>query len=149
MELLLLYVWMKLDVFSVAIAVTSSLLLAWWLSTCVYRLDSSYWPKRRSKAYVAWQKTNSGSHFDGQPYEKVPLFEVVPYMRWVLVSAVMGIVGAILLPSTKEAAVLVAGHYALKMADSPEATKVLAVLRKKANEYLDAELAARPAPAAK
>lgn len=43
----------------------------------------------------------------------------------------------ILIPNQQQTAVLVAGHYALKMSETPEAGKVMTLLRKKANEYLD------------
>ena len=46
-----------------------------------------------------------------------------------------------IIPNQIQTAVLVAGHYALKMANTPEASKVMSVLRKKANEYLDQQLA--------
>lgn len=63
-------------------------------------------------------------------------------LKWAIVGACSGVVLITVLPTSKQAAVLVAGHYALKISESPEAAKVMSVLRKKANEFLDAELAA-------
>ena len=44
------------------------------------------------------------------------------------------------IPTQKEAAILVGTHYALKVTDTPEAAKVMTLLRQKANEMLDEQL---------
>jgi len=46
----------------------------------------------------------------------------------------------VLVPSSKETAILVGTSYAVDLAKSPEGAKVVSLIRKKANEYLDAEL---------
>jgi hypothetical protein len=48
-----------------------------------------------------------------------------------------------MIPSQKETAILVGSHYAIALANSPEGVKVQNLIRKKANEYLDAELKAK------
>ena len=45
-----------------------------------------------------------------------------------------------LIPSKTDTAILVGAHYALKVAETPEAAKVMTLLRQKANDLLDEEL---------
>lgn len=47
----------------------------------------------------------------------------------------------LLTPTARDIAVLVSTHYALELGKSPEGTKVMSLIRKKANEYLDEALA--------
>ena len=47
---------------------------------------------------------------------------------------------SIILPSKTDVAILVGANYALKAAETPEAQKVMSILRAKANEILDAEI---------
>ena len=47
---------------------------------------------------------------------------------------------AMLIPSKTDVAILVGANYALKAAETPEAKKVMTILRAKANEILDAEI---------
>jgi ammonia channel protein AmtB len=44
------------------------------------------------------------------------------------------------LPTTRQAAILIGTHYAVELKNSPEGQKVMTLIRKKANEYLDDEL---------
>ena len=44
------------------------------------------------------------------------------------------------LPSKTDIAILAGGYYALETVKSPEGQKVVSLLRKKANEFLDEEL---------
>lgn len=52
----------------------------------------------------------------------------------------IGVFLSTVLPSSKQMAYLVGGHFALKAAETPEAAKIVQVLRKKANEFLDDQL---------
>ena len=47
---------------------------------------------------------------------------------------------SLVIPSSKDVAILVGGKIALDVAKSPEGNKVATLLRGKANEYLDSEL---------
>jgi hypothetical protein len=66
-----------------------------------------------------------------------------PRTRW-LVLAVVLITAHTAIPNTGQTAALVAAHYVVKAAESPEATKLMQVLRKKANEYLEEQLEEAP-----
>jgi uncharacterized oligopeptide transporter (OPT) family protein len=46
----------------------------------------------------------------------------------------------IILPSSKDAAILVGAHYALALGKSEEGQKVMTLVRKKANEFLDEQI---------
>lgn len=76
--------------------------------------------------------------FNAVEYDKV-------YSNWK--KHLAAFVGAVLItglvPSQKDTAILVGAHYALKVAESPEAGKVVSLLRKKANDMLDSELAGK------
>ena len=50
----------------------------------------------------------------------------------------LALVGVI--PSKSDVAILVGANYAFKAADTPEAQKVMTLIRKKANEMLDEQL---------
>lgn len=64
------------------------------------------------------------------------------YTYWKRTVAAILIFGSIslLLPSKTDTAILVGAHYALKVAETPEAAKVMTLLRQKANDLLDEEL---------
>ena len=107
MELLLLYLWMKLPTLAVlnGVAILLCSILGFVI---VVEQDTTRWEIR-----------------------------VGQRLKWIIPALIALFV---VMPSQTQTAVLVAGHYALRMADSPEASKVMQVLRKKANEYLDEEL---------
>lgn len=80
--------------------------------------------------------------FENTPREDKPKIkkEFIAGVKRIFITFVV-IVGAhALLPSSKDTAYLVAGHYALKAVELPEAQKIASVLRKKANEFLDEQL---------
>ena len=52
---------------------------------------------------------------------------------------------AVLLPSSKDVAILAGAHYAFKAAESPEAAKVMTLMRQRVNAYLDEAIKATPA----
>jgi hypothetical protein len=58
---------------------------------------------------------------------------------WVKIALALSVCATIL-PSKTDVAILVGANYALKAAETPEAQKVMTILRAKANEILDAEI---------
>jgi hypothetical protein len=54
----------------------------------------------------------------------------------------------LLCPDKEDTAYLVAGHFAIEAAHSPEAAKLVSLLRGKVNEYLNEQIAKLPAAAA-
>ena len=108
MELLLLYLWMKLPTLAVLNGVAILLCVILGFGIFPVEQDTTRWEIR-----------------------------VRQRLKWIIPALIALFV---VIPSQTQTAVLVAGHYALRMADSPEASKVMQVLRKKANEYLDEEL---------
>ena len=117
MELFLLYVWLKLD----TIHFTCGFII---VLTLIYLLFRAMWatsPSNDRKREMTSQKLSTSIR------------------RCSVTIAVLFITGLVL-PTQKETAVLVAGHYALQVIESPEAAKIVGVLRMKANEYLDKEL---------
>lgn len=124
MELFLLYVWMKLPALSWAMGLASLILMVIWFAYWVWGCDEDSMTAN-TLARMAARRAGAG-------YKKAMLY---PYYAICLAAV------NLVMPGQTQTAVLVAGHYALTMAASPEASKVMAVLRKKANEYLDEELA--------
>ena len=108
MELLLLYLWMKLDTFRCIwsfCAVVGTVALPIALAAL-----QDEWDNHKS----LWKKC---------------------FGVWFLCASL-----AILVPSSNQMAGLVVGGVALKAVESPEAQKLLGLLRKQANEYLDEQL---------
>jgi hypothetical protein len=62
---------------------------------------------------------------------------------------VFAIILVLLLPSTKQMAILVGANFALDAVHSPEGQKVTSLLRLKANEILDAEIVKLTTPTEK
>jgi len=117
MELLLLYLWLSLESITVGILVVMLCSLVFWYFGGVV-LNNMYpfeREKEEKKAWVKWLKR--------MPAMAISFFALL-----------------VLIPNQQQTAVLVAGHYALKLAETPEAGKVMTLLRKKANEYLDEAL---------
>lgn len=137
MELLLLYLWMKLNVVPWVLIPLILLSGLFGLIAGLTHHDDATWRKSweelsyQQRADTPWPKW-----IEEQRKTSIYL-KAFNRCKWVFLCA-LGLL--IVVPSQTQTAVLVAGHYALRMADSPEASKVLQVLRKKANEYLDEEL---------
>lgn len=132
MELFLLYLWLKLDTLMgifTGIMVASLIMLVFtfiaWVIYSIHRMEDEGDTWVEAKAH--------------------PTHRALTKFRntLVVVAAVTGLIGN-LIPTQKETAVLVGGHFALQAAQSPEAAKVVSVLRKKANEFLDEQLADKP-----
>lgn len=117
MELLLLYFWLKLNTIIALFvllcvgSVAAALLRFGWCHS-PYNDDET---KRRLVASKhLWWRFASG--------------------------ALIGLFLANSIPNRTDTAILVGGHYALKIGETPEAAKIMSLMRKKANEILDAEL---------
>lgn len=135
MELLLLYLWMKLTTLAVLNGV--AILLCGILGFVLFlgSLDERELPKRHIfgtkeewEAACKYQVEQDNTRWETRVRQR---------LKWIIPALIALFV---VMPSQTQTAVLVAGHYALRMADSPEASKVMQVLRKKANEYLDENL---------
>lgn len=132
MELFLLYVWMKLSTIQVVLGIfiAAGVVAVLFCVIALYLDDSipgrySYDTREEWETAVEAKKKN------------MPPYRLLQRLKWAIPALIALFV---VMPSQTQTAVLVARHYALRMADSPEASKVLQVLRKKANEYLDEEL---------
>lgn len=136
MELFLLYVWMKLSTLAIlnGIAIFLSCTLGFVLFLAMSDYESL--PKRSDyRNREEWEEAcKRRADALALPHG---VGRVLHRLKWIIAALIALFV---VMPSQTQTAVLVAGHYALRMADSPEASKVMLVLRKKANEYLDEEL---------
>ena len=131
MELFLLYVWMKLSTILVVLGIFIAAGVVAVLFCVITLLDDSV-PKRYNyDTREEWETAVEAKKKNRGPYR------LLQRLKWAIPALIALFV---VMPSQTQTAVLVAGHYALRMADSPEASKVMQVLRKKANEYLDEEL---------
>lgn len=81
-----------------------------------------------------------GATLFGLMWWSVERNRLMPHFKKAVAAIIALFAMAVLLPSKTDVAILVGGHYALKMADTPEAAKVMSVLRLKANELLDEQL---------
>jgi hypothetical protein len=68
------------------------------------------------------------------------LKELTDFRKTAFIVVVTAGLGATFLPSKSDVAILVGASYAFKAADTPEAQKVMTLIRKKANEMLDEQL---------
>lgn len=119
MELLALYVWLKLN-FIIGIFIGALI-----LSILI--------------AIGGWAWTTDGNTRD-EDKERVKMWKPIFFKR-LIPTAIICLLMAGMIPSRTDVAVLVGGHYALKLSETPEAGKIMSLLRKKANEILDSELA--------
>lgn len=116
MELFLLYLWLRLDgvIAAACLATIATSIVLLFLTMIIETSDS----------YDNVEKLNR--------YRKV---------RNKLATALLVLASFIVLvPSSRDTAILVAGSYALDLSKTPEAGKVMTILRAKANEILDKEL---------
>lgn len=125
MELFILYLFMKVDSLLFGMGMLGLVLLG-----CASFLGMSI----PSKVSYSRFKPDWEEKFNA---------DRAPYLKWirrlVCIAACLWIV-VLFAPNQKTIAVLVGGHYALKLADTPEAGKVMQVLRQKANDLLDEQL---------
>lgn len=116
MELFLVYLWLKLDGLHVALWVLIPALLLARMAFTISKGDLSR---------------------EGQKE-----FDLIYGLRrkFLLPLASICIILAVFLPTSKDVAILVGTSYAMSISKSPEGEKVMTLIRKKANEYLDEQL---------
>lgn len=120
MELILLYFWMKLDAIG-----TMSFIIA--ISVTVFYM-----------ILATWIRTNNDGPFLEDP-EKVDflLKKHKSFRRLLLILGIIFWTIQTFLPTTKQAAILVGGYYALQFSNSEEGKKVKTLLQMTANNMLD------------
>jgi len=125
MELFLIYLWLKLDVF---ITVLFLALVFSIVATAV--------------TLIPWEEPSTY----GRPSEEAltkaansKLCRMTWRKRWITLFMTL-LVPYLLIPNSKETAILVLSHYALSFANSPEGEKVFKLIRATANNILDTEL---------
>lgn len=123
MEVLFVYLWLKLDALFWLVFMVFPFSLCCWF---VYGLVISEYHRedQQIKFRACWWPTTKKMLFVG----------------------ISCLIISVMLPSTKQTAILVGTHYAVDLAKSPEGTKVFSLIRKKANDYLDEQLKPEPKP---
>lgn len=117
MEVLFVYLWLKLDaLFWLVFMIFPFSLICWF----IYGLGLG-------DAICARQGDLFRDHWWSQT-------------KKVLIAGVSCLIISVMLPSTQQTAILVGTHYAVDLAKSPEGVKVFSLIRKKANDYLDEQL---------
>ena len=116
MELFVIYLWLKLDLF-IRIFIAGSLFAGIGISF-IYAVSPPVTTKSKEDYYIKWSK---------------------PYKRFLLAISILFTFG-VLLPSSKDLAILIGASYAVDFAKSPEGAKIGTLIRKKANDYLDEQL---------
>lgn len=129
MDLFLVYLWLKLDAISnftaLVIAACACCIAALGITIGYTYDDMGYsWGKEpetkaRNLARITWAKK----------WNKVFFISILCFSLFKLV-----------LPSSKDVAILVGVHYVNKAIETPEAAKVQTLLRLKANEMLDKQI---------
>ncbi|HET8687983.1 MAG TPA: hypothetical protein VFM18_15205 [Methanosarcina sp.] len=114
MEVLLVYLWLKIDTFRCVLGILFGLSL---VAGLIYMM----------------------SYFDqyGEAAEKSYTEKFWPGTKRALTIGIISVAIAIFCPSSKDTAILVGTSYAIDLAKSPEGSKVMTLIRAKANQYLD------------
>lgn len=127
-EVFLVYLWLKLDTISAVLFAVSAVTIIGtviWAGPVVYSFQDEHgWETSREarKLQKAYRKTHK-------------------WLWWSMIfMAIFCFLVGHLLPTPKQAAALVGTHYAVQLAGSPEGQKVMTLIRKKANDYLDEQL---------
>lgn len=115
MELFLLYLWLKLDFFGLVLC------LFFMVGLLIYGFS---WIIRTGPCY----------------FDKASQIKIKAKQKLILVGTMGCLVASLVLPSSKDVAILVAGSDTLDLAKSPEGAKVATLLRGIANEVLNAEI---------
>lgn len=110
MEMLLMYLWLKLDDFRHLFG-TTALVMGVICLCCLFY----------------------GVVEEGE-------FRIKNISKKLWTTFVLCILLANFLPTQKDAAYIVGAHYAVMAAESPEAQKIVTIMREKANEFLDDQL---------
>ena len=117
MELFLLFIWLKLGSISTFLVILSVV----------------------SLAITLFMTMDIGISRDDYVKEK-RLKELTDFRNAAFITTITAALVATFLPSKTDVAILVGANYAFKAADTPEAQKVMTLIRKKANEMLDEQL---------
>lgn len=118
MELFLLYLWLKVDTIITAVASAGIISSFAFFFTLMWASCAGSWEDN---------------------YQAAVKFKTKGWKRWVFVP-ISCFMLATFLPSKTDIAILVGGSYALDVAKSPEAAKLMTVIRGKANEILDQQI---------
>ncbi len=121
MELLFIYFWLKLDRF-----ITFSWAL--WIFVGVFWLFLWLW-------ILSCEKR--GPFGADKENIKQSLLQTKKLRLVLSFVFLFGLFSSLLMPTSKETAILVASHYAMEFSKSPEGVKVWAIARKTANNILD------------
>jgi len=136
MDLFFIYLWLKLDAIGIFCASIGAL-----LSLVVVLVGTVNSTTKVNPAYDAWKKENSKQLVYHNPYDpnlRVMLWSTWP--RWKYVPMMM-LVMSVILPTSRDTAIIFASHYALELSKSPEGEKVWQLVRGTVNKELDAALA--------
>jgi len=126
MEVFLVYLWLKINAFSVLLSVVGIVLM---LMILWYAL----------KVDMTWNDT-----------EKVNVREQWwPIVKRNFFIGLSCVVFSAAIPSAQQVAILVGTSYAVDFAKSPEGAKIGSLIRKKANDYLDEQIKEITPPAVK
>ena len=123
MEVFLVYLWLQLDSLVWA-AIWATILSVAFMLVCLLPIDMC---------------TNSFGEYTKRGEEDEKIWKKRQLRAFFL--AIVFAVVATILPTSKTVAYMVGAHYATKLATSPEASKVMSLVRKQANDILDKELA--------
>ena len=116
MELFVIYLWLKVDLF-IRLFVAGSVCAGASVSF-VYAVSSPSSRESKEAYYTKWSK---------------------PYKRFLIAISTVFMFG-VLTPDSKDIAILVGASYAVDFAKSPEGAKIGTLIQKKANDYLDEQL---------
>lgn len=125
MELFLIYLWLKLDVF------ITVLFLALGFSLVATAVTSIPWEESSTYGRPSEEELTKAAN--------IKLCRMTWRKRWITLFMTL-LVPYLLIPNSKETATLVLSHYALSFANSPEGEKVFKLIRATANNILDTEL---------
>lgn len=113
MEILFVYLWLKLNTLIVVCAVVGVFCGLFFLASSISNADAF-----RPLAWAEWWSRKRKFCF----------------------LSISFLVLAVSIPDRGDTAILIGTHYAVKLANSPEGEKVVSLIRQKANEYLDEQL---------
>lgn len=116
MEVFFVYLWLKLDAVLLTLLICGLILIASPINYA-FRRDTTFREEEINHIKSQWPSYKRAF--------KTGLFILLLF---------------VMLPSSKQTAILVGTSYAVDLAKSPEGGKVASLIRKKANDYLDEAL---------
>lgn len=138
MELFLLYTLLKLDtVINVLIGMLFLVGILSFIFTVPYYVEGEH--KKENPEYDQWRYKNgkAGPRPPEFLYKHIWEYSIAKKM---IAFAISLLVLVTFLPSTKQVALLAVAHYSIQTIFTQEGQKILTLLRKKANAYLDEQL---------